>query len=99
MAGRGISVAHDVRARALYSGHVQGVGFRWRATQTARPFRVTGYVRNLPDGEVELVAEGERPELERFLDEVADRLAGLIAAAEVAWDDATGEFDDFGVRY
>jgi acylphosphatase len=88
-----------VQAKVLYAGEVQGVGFRWRATRTADPYEVTGFVRNLPDGRVELVAEGERGELERFLAEVARRTEGLVASAEVEWAAAAGGFEDFGVRY
>ncbi len=85
------------RVRVLYAGDVQGVGFRWRAVDAARAFHVTGFVRNLRDGRVELVAEGERAEVERFLAAVAERMAGSIASADAAWLAATGEFSDFGV--
>lgn len=50
-----------------YSGHVQGVGFRYSVKQLATGFEVTGSVRNLPDGRVELHAQGERAEVEAFL--------------------------------
>jgi acylphosphatase len=56
-----------VRRRVHYSGRVQGVGFRYTCQALARGFEVAGYVRNLPDGRVELVAEGEPTELDNFL--------------------------------
>lgn len=85
------------RVRVLYSGTVQGVGFRWRVTQAAAPLRVTGFVRNLPDGRVELVAEAERAEAERLLDDVRQRMGDLVEHEEIAWSAATGEFRAFGV--
>jgi acylphosphatase len=86
------------RARVLYSGTVQGVGFRWRVIDSARSLRVGGFVRNLADGRVELVAEGERDEVQKFLDAIAQRMEGLIENAEVAWGEASGEFRGFDVR-
>ena len=54
-----------------YRGRVQGVGFRYRTQQIAERFQVNGYVKNLADGSVELVAEGQDQEVEAFLQEVA----------------------------
>jgi len=50
---------HRERRRLYYSGHVQGVGFRYTCQSLARGFDVAGYVRNLPCGRVELVVEGD----------------------------------------
>jgi acylphosphatase len=86
------------RVRVLYSGTVQGVGFRWRVVDSASGRAVTGFVANLQDGRVELVAEGERAELETFLAAVRARMTDLIAAEDAAWSAATGEFREFGVR-
>jgi acylphosphatase len=55
------------RRRVYYSGRVQGVGFRFTAQSLARGFEVAGFVRNLPDGRVELVAEGDSDVLDGFL--------------------------------
>jgi acylphosphatase len=86
------------RARVLYSGEVQGVGFRRRVADSARPLAVTGFVQNLKDGRVELVAEGGRAEVEKLLAVVRARMAGLIRSEEAAWSAASGEFREFGVR-
>jgi acylphosphatase len=67
-----------VRKRVLYSGQVQGVGFRYTTRELARGFAVTGFVRNLPDGRVELVAEGEADEVTDFLDALAERMASYV---------------------
>jgi len=78
----------------FYSGRVQGVGFRYTAKTVAAGFVVTGTVRNLPDGRVELIAEGERGELEAFRDAIHGAgLAGFIRNESVGWSDATNEFN------
>jgi len=87
--------------QVLYSGHVQGVGFRYTAKMVASGYEVTGTVRNLPDGRVELVAEGTRAELEAFRHGVRDAgLDGLIRDEAVSWGEARGGFRGFEiVRY
>ncbi len=67
--------------RVIYSGRVQGVGFRYTVQRLAMSFVVTGFVRNLPDGTVELVAEGTVEEVDRFLAAVAGRMAAYIENA------------------
>jgi acylphosphatase len=59
---------------------------------------VTGHVANLSDGRVRLVVEGGQQAVERFLDDLAARLRRYIAAADVQWSDASGEFDSFEIR-
>jgi len=82
----------------FYSGWVQGVGFRFTARALARRFAVTGWVRNLPDGRVELVAEGERPELEAFGQAVrSSDLGQFIRDEQVHWEPATGQFRGFEI--
>ena len=89
----------DVRAEVLFGGQVQGVGFRYRTLLAAEPHRVSGYVRNLRNGKVELVAEGARSEVEALLAGVRERLHGYIVDELVHWASATGEFKGFAVRY
>ncbi len=88
-----------VRLRLLIRGRVQGVGFRFAAQDEALDLGLTGWARNLPGGDVEIVAEGRR-----------DRLAVLAAWAHQGprrayvngvveeWLDFTGEFSDFRIR-
>ena len=86
------------RMQVLYSGQVQGVGFRYTARSVAVGFDVTGTVRNLPDGRVELIAEGAREELEAF--RRAIREAGLehfIGNEAVTWSEGTGGFSGFEI--
>lgn len=71
-----------LRATIHYSGHVQGVGFRYSVLQIARGHDVTGVVQNLLDGRVLLVAEGEPNEVESFVASIADRMSGFIRKTE-----------------
>ena len=82
----------------FYSGCVQGVGFRYTAKTVAVGFEIAGTVRNLPDGRVELIAEGAREELETF--RAALRDAGLkpfIRDEQATWSNARNEFRGFEI--
>ena len=79
-----------VRKRVLYAGHVQGVGFRYTTQGIARGFPVAGFVRNLPDGRVELVAEGEADGVRAFLAAVAGRWADVVTDAVETDEPAQG---------
>jgi acylphosphatase len=82
----------------FYSGRVQGVGFRYAAKSAAAGFEITGAVRNLPDGRVELVAEGARGELEAFRAAIRGAgLAGFIRDESIIWSDAQNEFNGFEI--
>ncbi len=83
--------------RVTYSGRVQGVGFRYTARQLASGFPVAGYVRNLLNGDVELVAEGDGVAVESFLTAVARRMAGYITATLVR-DEAPAGYTGFEIR-
>ncbi len=85
--------------RVLYSGSVQGVGFRWTARRCAMGHRVSGYVRNLPDGRVEIQAEGEPAELDAFLGEVRAAMRGYIRNESTQQGPATGGFAGFEIRH
>lgn len=82
----------------LYSGRVQGVGFRYTVKVMAAGFEVTGTVRNLPDGRVELFAEGARGELEEFRKAVQDSEVGRFVQNEtVQWKPAENRFRGFEI--
>jgi acylphosphatase len=87
-----------LRRTILFSGRVQGVGFRYTARRIAASFRVTGTVRNLDDGRVELIAEGEPAEIDRFRDALLREFQGHIAGAESADSPATSEFPGFQIQ-
>ena len=87
------------RRRVLYSGRVQGVGFRYTTVRIAQGYAVTGFVRNLRDGSVELVAEGVRSELDKFLAQVASTMGGCIEDVDRQVEAATGKFESFTIAY
>ena len=87
------------RLRTLFSGTVQGVGFRFTTERMARRYLVTGYVQNLPNGQVEVLAEGEEKSLEEFLRAVRETFHSYIGKADVRWGDSTGEFKEFGIKF
>ena len=86
------------RLHVFYSGGVQGVGFRATAKSVAHGFDLTGIVRNLQDGRVELVAEGERIELEEFQQAIRDSgLGHFIRQEEARWSPSKNEFRGFEI--
>lgn len=84
---------------ALFSGTVQGVGFRFTTERIAHRYPVSGYVRNLPKGQVEVLAEGEEESLREFLKAIQEAFQSYIWNVEVSWDHATGEHKGFGVKF
>lgn len=88
------------RLHAIISGRVQGVAFRFFAQHVANIYGLTGWVRNLYDGRVEVVAEGEKEILEQFLAELkkGPRLA-RVEEVEVSWEDFKDEFIDFSIKF
>jgi acylphosphatase len=93
-----VPVANRCRLRIFYSGHVQGVGFRYTARTVAAGFEISGIVRNLSDGRVEFIAEGAREELEAFRAAIRDAgLEHFIHDENVTWSAAQNEFRGFEI--
>ncbi|QDU72969.1 acylphosphatase [Mucisphaera calidilacus] len=69
------------RRRVLYAGRVQGVGFRYTAERLAGAYPISGYVKNLADGRVELEAQGMGSDLDAFVDRLGLEMGGKIASA------------------
>ena len=93
-------MARAEQLHVFWSGRVQGVGFRYTTESAALELGLRGWVRNLPDGRVEALCEGPGKTLKRFLAEIASGpMKRYIQQAETHWDKATGEFDDFQIRY
>lgn len=92
--------AGPARFRAIVSGTVQMVGFRAFAEARALSYGVTGFVHNLPDGRVEVVAEGDRALLEQFLSDLERGPSGArVRNVLVGWEKPRHEYDDFSIRY
>lgn len=88
------------RAHVLILGRVQGVAYRYFAEKYAKTFGITGWVRNLYDGRVEVLAEGNREDLDRFLARLKEgpRLA-LVEDFDVTWEEFADEFQDFRITF
>ena len=86
------------RKQIFYSGNVQVVGFRYTALRAGRNYEVTGYVRNLADGRVEMVVEGMSGEIEALKSDIAKELGGYIKQVDEGDSACTGEFDGFDIR-
>lgn len=88
------------RMQVFFNGTVQGVGFRFTAERLARRFPVTGFVRNLDDGRVEVLAEGEEPALVEFLTAIRESgMKDYIRDVEAHWSGARGCFKGFGIAF
>ena len=86
------------RLQVFYAGNVQGVGFRYSVKALAAGFEVTGTVRNLPDGRVELLAEGEKNELGAFQQAIREsELGHFIRKEDVTWGEPQGDFRGFEI--
>ena len=87
-----------ITRQVYYDGRVQGVGFRWTVKNLARGFEVTGWVRNLADGRVELQAQGETQEVTDFLEALAEsELKGCIRKVEAHPVAAAGPMRGFEI--
>jgi len=82
-----------------YSGRVQGIGFRYTARAIAAGHRVSGFVRNLPDGRVHLIVEGVLDEVQAFVDSLQADMGGYIYDSQVTVRPATGRFQGFEIRF
>lgn len=89
----------DVHHETVYfTGHVQGVGFRYTTLQVAKEFEVTGRVGNLPDGRVRLEIQGNLPEINAFVSAVEERMHGYIRRVERSSAKHPAPFHDFRIQ-
>ena len=88
----------DVHHETVYfSGHVQGVGFRYTARQIAKEFEVAGFVRNLADGRVQVEAEGTPAEVNAFIAQIEERMHGYVRKIERSGQKRTPQFSGFSI--
>jgi len=87
------------QVHAFYSGKVHGIGFRFTAIDVARDLDIVGWVKNLRDGGVEIVAEADELVLNDFLARLENIFSRYIQDKEINWDPATGKFKDFTVQF
>lgn len=88
-----------VRARVIFKGRVQGVFFRANCEANAKELGLSGYVRNLPDGDVEAVFEGEREFVEEAIEwNKTSQPRAVVKGMKVDWGEPTGEFAGFSRR-
>ncbi len=87
------------RAHVIFSGFVQGVGFRYTTKMLASGYALTGWVRNLPDGTVEVEAQGDKEEVSTFVGRVRSEMERNITDVKIAWKDAKRNEKGFAVRF
>jgi acylphosphatase len=92
-------IAMNKRIHVFFSGTVQGVGFRYTVREIAHELGVLGWVKNLRDGRVEVVAEGTEEILADFLGRIRAYFSHYVRNAAVEWHGATGEFEKFGIAF
>ena len=83
----------------LFSGQVQGVGFRYTANRTAARYNLTGFVRNLPDGDVEMLAQGPEPDIDHCLADLQDYFTGYIEDTRIDPVPFNSRYTSFRITY
>ena len=89
-----------IRLHVNFSGTVQGVGFRFTVRRIAEQYEVTGFVKNLPNGDVEVVTEGDREVVESFISTICNSsLSDYIRNMEKESSPAMGEYSGFNIEF
>ena len=81
-----------------FSGRVQGVGFRFTARSLAAAHSIKGWVKNLFDGRVELIAQGGSKDMGAFLEALRSEFQGYIIDEEIEWQESTDHYCDFSIK-
>lgn len=89
--------SNRIQAHIFYSGTVQGVGFRFTVQRYARELNLAGWVRNVPDGRVEILAEGPQEKIQRFDECIAAHFEGYIRNKEIESMESDGKLKDFRI--
>ena len=88
-----------VQAHIFFKGMVQGVGFRYTAQGIASQLGLKGWVRNVPDGGVEILLEGKKDVIEEFRKQLGQHFQGYIKSQEINFSEASQHFNDFRITY
>ncbi|MFH1837659.1 MAG: acylphosphatase [Candidatus Omnitrophota bacterium] len=89
----------DKRLRLIYSGNVQGVGFRFTVERIANRLGIKGFVRNLPNGTVEISCEGTDLRLKGFMEEITEQMSGYIRDLDIREEVPMHSFLGFDIRF
>ena len=87
------------RWHIYFSGRVQGVGFRYTSREVAKRYEVSGWVKNLPNGSVEMIVEGATDQLKKYVADLSESTYGNVADMQVAKSKPTGEFSAMEIRH
>ena len=93
------SDTHKCAVEVVFTGRVQGVGFRYTTLSIAGAYAVSGYVKNMPSGEVKLFAQGEEPEVDAFIADICRRMDRYIQGHTVTVVPPDPRVKDFRVAY
>lgn len=89
-----------MKAQIIVQGIVQGVSYRFFTVDMAKQYNIRGYCRNLSDGNVEVIAEGDEGMVNEFIKQLKiGPPAAHVTGIDIKWDDTDSEFDNFGIRY
>ena len=86
-------------AHIFFSGEVQGVGFRFTAKNLAREHRIKGWVRNLDDGRVEVVAQASEEAISEFISDLKESFKNYISDVNINYDYIAEDFKDFNIAF
>jgi len=87
------------RWHIYFSGRVQGVGFRYTSREVAKRYEVSGWVKNLPNGSVEMIVEGASDQLRKYVADLSESTHGKVTDMQVTKSEPTGEFSAMEIRH
>lgn len=90
---------NDQARHLIFHGRVQGVGFRFTCHRIARHYTITGYVKNRPDGTVEMLMQGTVPDIDRCVQEIEAHFSGYIRDIHTTERDVDPAYTDFHIAY
>jgi len=89
-----------MKATIIVQGMVQGVGYRFFAVDQAKQYKIRGYAKNLPNGDVEVVAEGDEGLIKDYIEQLkVGPVSAHVTAVDVEWSDTEFGFNNFDIRY